>query len=85
MNTGTKDATHQTPQSQVEMLQELGFAGIGCDMTDDIPQMLKALDAAGLKMFTVYLGVSIDPNRPKYDSRLPGVMRGCAAVTQSFG
>lgn len=71
MNTGTKDTTHQTPQSQVEMLKELGYDGIGYEITDDIPQMLSALDAAGLKLFTLYLGVNIDPDRPKYDPRLP--------------
>ena len=60
MDTGTKDAKHKTPESQVKMLKELGYAGVGHTGFGNIPEMLKLLDANGLKMFTVYVGVSLD-------------------------
>jgi len=60
MDTGTRDGKHKTPESQVKMLKELGYAGVGHTGFGNIPEMLKHLDANGLKMFTVYVGVSLD-------------------------
>jgi sugar phosphate isomerase/epimerase len=74
MDTGTKDAKHQTPQSQAEMLKELGYAGIGPGGVEGVPEMLKALDANGLKLFALYVGANMDPDQPKYDPRLRQVI-----------
>ena len=52
------------------MLKELGYDGIGFDGVKHIPDMLKALDAQGLKMFSIYLGVWVDPNKTPYDPGL---------------
>jgi len=75
MDTGTKDARHQTPQSQAQMLKELGYAGIGPGGLQGVPEMLTALDAHGLKLFALYVGVNIDPDQPKYDPKLKEVIQ----------
>jgi len=74
MDTGTKDKKHETAKSQAAMLRELGYAGIGCDI-GAVPEMLQAIDHVGLKMFAVYVMASVDPEKPKYDSRLKDVTR----------
>ena len=74
MDTGTKDARHQTAESQAAMVKELGYAGVGCDI-GAMPGMLEAVEGAGLKLFAVYVGASIDPGQPKYDARLKDVIK----------
>ncbi len=75
MDTGTKDEKHQTAASQAAMLKELGYAGLGCDVNAAGPEMLRALDDNGLKLFAVYVSASVDPDKPKYDPRLKEVVR----------
>ena len=58
MDTGTKDANHQAPESQAQLVKELGYAGIGCGI-DQMPAMLPAVDQHGLKLFAVYTGLEI--------------------------
>ncbi len=70
MDTGTKDADHRTPESQAQLLKELGYAGIGYSGFEGIPGMLKALDACGLKMFTVYSSAKIGPEGSTFDTLL---------------
>jgi sugar phosphate isomerase/epimerase len=72
MDTGTKDAKHQTAKQQVEMLKELGYDGIGIGYNagKGLTEMLEELDENGLRLFAVYLGVNIDPGQQKYDPRL---------------
>ena len=70
MDTATKDAAHQTAKEQVEMVKELGYAGIGCTAGKGLGEMAEELDKNGLRLFTVYLGVSIDPDQPKYGPEL---------------
>lgn len=59
MDTGTKDANHATPQAQVVMLKELGYAGIGYSGVSGLKEMLEALDAQGMKLYTVYVEAKI--------------------------
>jgi sugar phosphate isomerase/epimerase len=73
MDTATKDAKHQSAESQAAMVKELGYAGIGCDIAA-MPSMLKAVEDCGLKLYAVYVGASVDPTKPKYDARLKGVI-----------
>src|SRR5208337_2182698 len=58
MDTGTRDESHSTPESQAQMLKELGFAGIGWS-PGQVSEMLAALDRQGLRMFNVYAGVDV--------------------------
>ena len=70
MDTATKDAKHKTAKQQVQMVKELGYAGIGCTAGKGLGEMLEELDKNGLRLFTVYLGVNIDPDQQKYGPEL---------------
>jgi sugar phosphate isomerase/epimerase len=65
MDTGTRDATHQTPESQVAMLADLGYAGIGPEYRKigDPQEMLASLDKHGLKMFALWMELDIDAGK----------------------
>ena len=41
---------------------------------DNIPERLKTLDAAGLKLFQITMTVDITPGKQAYDPRLKEVM-----------
>jgi len=77
MDTGTKDAGHSTPKAQAEMLKELGYAGIGYTGFQGIPEMLKELDANGLRMFTVYISSEVNADGYAYE---PGLKEAAAAL-----
>jgi sugar phosphate isomerase/epimerase len=70
LDTATKDANHQSYESQAKMLKELGYAGWGPSAMGDVPAMLKALDAEGLRMFAIYVMANVDPDKPKYDPKI---------------
>ena len=87
MDTATKDAKHQTAAEQVAMVKELGYAGIGCTAGKGLAEMAGELDKNGLRLFTVYLGVNIDPDQPKYDPELKEaieVLKGRNAILWLF-
>jgi sugar phosphate isomerase/epimerase len=87
MDTGTKDAKHQTAKQQVDMVKELGYDGIGCTAGKGVAQMLKELDKNGLRLFAVYLGVNIDADQPKYGPELKEaieVLKGRNAILWLF-
>jgi sugar phosphate isomerase/epimerase len=70
MDTATKDAAHQTAKEQVEMVKELGYAGMGCTAGTGLREIAEELEKNGLRLFTVYLGINIDPDQPKYGPEL---------------
>jgi sugar phosphate isomerase/epimerase len=87
MDTATKDAAYQTAKEQVEMVKELGYAGIGCTAGKELAEMAEELDKNGLRLFTVYLGVNIDPDQPKYGPELKEtieVLKGRNAMLWPF-
>ncbi len=58
-----------SPEQQAQLLDGLGYAGIGYTGTQKIPEMLTALDRHHLKMFSIYVaarvgakGASLDPH-----------------------
>jgi sugar phosphate isomerase/epimerase len=65
------------PQEQAETLKRLGYAGIAFTGTQGIPEMLKALDARGLKMYSIYVAVNLapEPGKPPYDPTLKTAIR----------
>lgn len=77
MDTGTIDANHKTAKAQVEMVKELGYAGIayweGNPKRGDyyLRDMLRELDRNGLKIEPLYVGVWLDEGKPKYEESLP--------------
>jgi len=62
MDTGTQDATHNTPAEQVALAKEIGFAGVGpiYHNAAELQQWLVALDQSRLKMFALYLPLRLD-------------------------
>lgn len=62
MDTGTQDATHNTPAEQVALAKEIGFAGVGPTYHNaaELQQWLVALDQNRLKMFALYLQLRLD-------------------------
>ncbi len=86
MDTAT-DPKRLSARQQVEMVRELGYAGIGCTAGKGLSEMAEALDKNGLRLFTVYLGVNIDPDQPKYGPELKEtieVLRGRNAMLWLF-
>jgi len=77
LDTATKDAKHQSYESQVKMIKELGYAGWGPSAKENVPEMLKALDNHDLKMFAMYVMTNVDPGQPKFD---PKVSEAIAAL-----
>jgi len=69
MDTAT-DYKRLSATQQVEMIKELGYAGIGCTAGKGLAEMLQELDKNGLRLFTVYLGVNIDSDQQKYGPEL---------------
>ena len=62
---------------QAAMLAELGYDGLayaGRLPLSRLGEMLAALDAHGLKMFNVYIGLNADPAKPPYDPLLKSVV-----------
>ena len=60
-------------EEQATMLKELGYAGIGYSGrsgTEQIPEMLAALDTHGLKMFSTYVYADIAAEQPEYSPNL---------------
>ncbi len=57
-------------EDQAQMLKDIGYAGIGYTGTQQIPEMLKLLNARGLKMFSNFVGACVDPDKPPYDPEL---------------
>jgi len=64
-----------SPEEQAKILDELGYDGIGYTGAGGIPEMLAALDAHGLKMYSTYIGANVDDLKKPYDPRLPEAIR----------
>jgi sugar phosphate isomerase/epimerase len=64
------DDKHKTPKEQVALLKELGYDGISSRGGKHLGEMADELDKAGLRLFTVYLGINIDPDQPAYGEDL---------------
>jgi len=66
MDTGTRDSTHQTPEEQVDLIQEVGFVGIApiYQKPQQLRETLVALDRRKLKMFAVYFPLDLDSSAP---------------------
>jgi sugar phosphate isomerase/epimerase len=70
----THDAKKRNLDQQAQMLKELGYEGVGHLWLDNLPERLKTLDAASLKLFQITLSVDITPGKQAYDPRLKEVM-----------
>ena len=71
----THDAKKRPLEQQAALLKELGYDGCGHLWLDKVPERLKTLDAAGLKLFQIYVRVDVGPlAKPPYDPRLKKVL-----------
>jgi sugar phosphate isomerase/epimerase len=70
----THDAKKRNLEQQAALLKELGYDGVGHLWLDNIPERLKTLDAAGLKLFQITMTVDIAPGKQAYDPKLKQVM-----------
>ncbi len=87
MDTATKDDKHKTAKEQVDMVKELGYAGIGCTAGKGLGDMLEELDKNDLRMFAVYLGANIDADQPSYGPELKEaieVLKGSNSILWLF-
>ena len=66
MDTGTRDAAHQSAEAQVAMARELGFDGIGPSYTSPqaLRDMLAAVDQQHSKLFALYVRLDLDSATP---------------------
>ncbi len=70
----THDAKKRNLEQQAALLKELGYDGVGHLWLNNIPERLKTLDAAGLKLFQITISVDITPGKQAYDPKLKEVM-----------
>jgi sugar phosphate isomerase/epimerase len=70
----THDAKKRNLEQQAALLKELGYDGVGHLWLNDIPERLKTLDAAGLKLFQITMTVDITPDKQAYDPKFKEVM-----------
>ena len=62
-------------EEQAELVKRTGYAGLGYTGALRVPEMLKALESRGLKMFSIYVAVRVDGDSPSYDAALPEAIR----------
>jgi sugar phosphate isomerase/epimerase len=87
MDTATKDDKHKTAKQQVEMVKELGYAGIGCTAGKGLAEMAEELDKNSLRLFAVYVGCNIDADVRNYGPELKEaieVMKGRNSILWLF-
>ena len=70
----THDAKKRNLEQQAALLKELGYDGVGHLWLDNIPERLKTLDGAGLKLFQITMTVDITPGKQAYDPKFKEVM-----------
>jgi sugar phosphate isomerase/epimerase len=64
------DDDHKTPKEQVALLKKLGYDGISSRGGDELSEVAEEIEKNGLRLFTVYLGINIDPDQPAYGKEL---------------
>ena len=68
------DAKHRTFTEQATMLKELGYPGVGHIWLDKVPERIKSLDDAGLKLFQISMVVDVKPGKQHFDPRFKDVL-----------
>jgi hypothetical protein len=60
----------QSPAAQVALAKQIGFGGISFDGVEQLRERLQALDANGMQLFYLYLGVDVGHGEVQYEPRL---------------
>ena len=69
------DAKHRSYKEQAVMLKELGYDGVGHLFLDGVAERLKTLDAAGLTLYQITMGVDVAPGKAPFDARFKDVLK----------
>ncbi len=69
----THDSKHRTLEEQAQLLKELGYDGAAHLWADKVKERLATLDAAGLKLFQIYIQVNVAPGKEGFDPKLRDV------------
>jgi sugar phosphate isomerase/epimerase len=70
----THDAKRRNLEQQAALIKELGYDGVGHLWLANIPERLKTLDDAGLKLFQITMTVDITPGKQAYDPKFKEIM-----------
>ena len=62
-------------EEQTELAHKTGYAGIFYEGTKNIPQLLAAHQARGMKVLGIYTGMDLSVAKPNYDPGLPEAIR----------
>ncbi|MEM1443416.1 MAG: TIM barrel protein [Verrucomicrobiota bacterium] len=65
------------PEERIALLKELGYDGVGSASPGNLVERLKLYDEAGLKVFSLYLGLEVFPDRFEIK---PGVTEAMAQL-----
>ena len=70
MDTGVKDEAHQTFETQIKMLKQLGYDGLDHTGVDNLEEKITVLDRHSLRLFAVYLDVWADKSKQWFNEGL---------------
>lgn len=68
------DARKRSFTEQAAMLKDLGYDGVGHIWLDKVPERLKSLDDAGLRLFQITMTVEVGPDKAPFDPRFKEVL-----------
>lgn len=74
MCTGTKDATHDSPPSQVALVKGLGYSGTDLIGVSGLADLLQEIDRQESRFFALYTGADIDPGATPWEEGLEEAM-----------
>jgi sugar phosphate isomerase/epimerase len=72
---GTGRDQKTPPEDQAELVKRTGYAGLGFSGAQGVPEMLKALESRGLRLFSIYVASRVDGENPGFDPALPEAMK----------
>jgi sugar phosphate isomerase/epimerase len=72
---GTGRDQKMPPEDQAELVKRTGYAGLGFSGAQGVPEMLKALESRGLRLFSIYVASRVDGENPGFDPALPEAMK----------
>jgi sugar phosphate isomerase/epimerase len=62
-------------REQVTLLKELGYDGMEYSGCRGLEEVLNELDSQGLRLFALYIGVQLDPDKQSYNAQLKDAIR----------
>jgi len=71
----THDAKKRSLTEQAALLKELGYDGCAHLWLGGLPERLKTLDEAGLKLYQVYVRVNVAPGKQGYEPQLKDAVK----------